>query len=104
MPCQTNENGAVLIMIIVSMVVASIVGVAMVDLSTTATYGQLSATQQDRAYYLAESGGRYAVPLVADDVMNSVTTNIICLPNSCVVFQASNEILQHITYCNRLAI
>jgi hypothetical protein len=79
-PCK-NQDGAVMIMIIISMVMASIVGVAMVELTTTATYGQLSTNHQDRAYYLAESGGRYALPLVVDDVVNGVTTNIDLLHN-----------------------
>lgn len=81
MTCHTDPKGAVMIMIIISMVLASIVGVAMVDLTTTATFGQLSATHQDRAYYMAESGGRYAVPLVVDDIVSGVTTNIDLLHN-----------------------
>ncbi len=79
--CHTDQNGAVMIMIIISMVLVAIVGVAMVDLTTTATFGQLSATHQDRTYYLAESGGRYAIPLVTSDIESGVTTNIDLLHN-----------------------
>jgi hypothetical protein len=87
---RANQSGAVMIMIIISMVLASIVGVAMVDLTTTATLGQLSATHQDRAYYLAESGGRYAIIKVRDDIKNGVTTNIDLLHNQTFTLDHGN--------------
>jgi len=77
----SGQDGAVLIMVILCIVTASIVGVAMVDLTTTSTYSQLSTSLQDRAYYLAEAGGRYAIPLVTEDIENEVTTNTALLHN-----------------------
>lgn len=45
----------------------------------TANLSETTAHFRQQAYYLAESGGRYAVPLVTDDLINGVTTGIDAL-------------------------
>ncbi|MDP2644185.1 MAG: polymer-forming cytoskeletal protein [Desulfobacterales bacterium] len=85
-----NQQGAILITIIVSMVAAAAIGAGLVSLTTTSTYGQLGAMHQDRAYYLAEAGGRYAVPLVKTDIENSQTTNINQLHNQTFTFDSAS--------------
>lgn len=46
--------------LIVTMVVLSALGAAMVSLTSTSMFGQVGANSSARAYYLAESGFRYA--------------------------------------------
>ena len=72
----SNQNGAILIWLIITMVVVSIIGSSMVYLTTSSTFGVLFANYQMRAYYAAEAGGRYAIPLVSADVQTSTTTNM----------------------------
>ena len=64
----SNQNGVILIWLILMMVVASIFGLSMVYLTTSSTQGKLFANSRMRAYYVAEAGGRYAIPLVSADI------------------------------------
>ena len=67
----SNQNGAILIWLVLMMVVASIFGLSMVYLTTSSTQGKLFANSRMRAYYVAEAGGRFAVPQVAENPVES---------------------------------
>jgi len=54
-----DQEGAVLIGLIVTMVILAVLGVAMFSLTGTSTFSQVGANSSTRAYYLAESGYRY---------------------------------------------
>jgi Tfp pilus assembly protein PilX len=56
----SNQKGAILITLIVSIVIISITYVGMQQFSTTSTYGEILANRQERAYYMAEAGINYA--------------------------------------------
>ena len=58
------QRGSILIGLIVTMVVMASLGAGMVYLTTTSTFQELFANNHARAYYLAESGGRYTTALV----------------------------------------
>ena len=64
---HSNQNGAVLIWCILIMVVVSIFGSSMIYLNVSSTYGKFFANSSMRAYYVAEAGGRYAIPKVAQN-------------------------------------
>ena len=55
-----GNKGTVLIGLIITMVVISALGAAMLPLTSTATFGQVRSNSAVRAYFLAESGFRYA--------------------------------------------
>ena len=76
-----NQRGAILIGLIISITVITGIGAAIMSLTTGSTYMEASANLQDRSYYLSESGARYALPLVKQDIQNGVTTNISQLHN-----------------------
>ncbi len=54
-----DQEGAVLIGLIITMVILAVLGVAMFSLTGTSTLSQVGANSSARAYYLAESGYRY---------------------------------------------
>ncbi|GEM_PF-666243 len=56
----TSQSGAMLIMVIISMVIMSIIGVAIYEVTTTATLNQVTAQEAPKAHYLSESGFRVA--------------------------------------------
>ena len=57
---KNNQKGSILIGIIAAMVLFAAFGTAMLSLTSTATMNQVMANSAARAYYLAESGYRYA--------------------------------------------
>lgn len=57
---QRTRRGSVLIGLIVTMVVLAALGATMLPLTNTATINQVEANSSARAYFLAESGYRYA--------------------------------------------
>jgi len=65
-PCM-NEGGALLIGLIITLTIIAIAGAAIVSITTTSTFGEIFANLHSRAYYLAESGGRYAIPMIKAD-------------------------------------
>lgn len=81
MPHRLNQRGAVLIGLIITVTIITGIGAAIMSLTTGSTLMEASANLQDRAYYLSESGGRYALPLVTQDIENGVTININQLHN-----------------------
>jgi Tfp pilus assembly protein PilX len=76
-----KEQGAMLIIIIITMVIVAMLGVGMLYLNTSATYSQLLANNQARAYWLAQSGIEYAVPIIINANNNQQTTPITGLNN-----------------------
>ena len=55
-----NHKGSVLIALIVTVVILSALGAAMVSLTSTSMFSLVGANSAARAYFLAESGYRYA--------------------------------------------
>lgn len=55
-----DQNGAMLITLIVTMVFIGLAATAMLHYSSTSTYGELLLNRQQKAHYLAESGVKYA--------------------------------------------
>ena len=65
-----NQRGSILVGVIITMVVVATLGTAMVTLTTTSTYTQVGAFDATKAYYLAEAGGRYAVPIIRQEALS----------------------------------
>lgn len=59
-----NQHGAILIGIIVAVSMVASLGAAMVSLLNTSTVTQIGSLDSTKAYYLAESGGRYAIQII----------------------------------------
>jgi len=55
-----SQKGAVLIGLIITIVLLSALGAAILPMTTTSTFSQAGANSAARAYFLAESGYRYA--------------------------------------------
>jgi|GEM_PF-980533 len=56
----SHNKGSILIGLIVTMVIMAFLGAAMVSLTTTSSLNQVYGAVSQKAYYLAESGFRYA--------------------------------------------
>ena len=63
-----NKHGAAMIFLITTILIMSVLGAAMLNLTSTSTLGQVSANHMDRAYFMAEAGGNYALGIVKDDI------------------------------------
>ncbi len=55
-----NENGSILIAIIVTMVVVSVLGAGLLSIKGTAVLNQAESNSSSNAFHLAEAGYRYA--------------------------------------------
>jgi cytoskeletal protein CcmA (bactofilin family)/Tfp pilus assembly protein PilX len=60
MNLMTRSQGSVLIALVVAMIVIGVLGAAVVSLHGTSSIHEVRANHAERAYYLAESGFRYA--------------------------------------------
>lgn len=80
-PAKGRERGAILLMLIVTMIVVSILGAGMWYLNTAATDSQMLANNQAKAVWLAQSGIEYATPIVAAAQAAGQTTPITDLNN-----------------------
>jgi prepilin-type N-terminal cleavage/methylation domain-containing protein len=69
--CRGRESGNILIGLVVTMLIFSALGVGMLSMTGTATNTQIMADSNTKAYYLAESGFRYA----AGEYLNTVDAN-----------------------------
>jgi len=58
-PSMAEKRGSILISLIITMVILSVLGAAMLSFFSTSTMSQLGGNSSMRAYYLAESGYRY---------------------------------------------
>lgn len=82
------QRGSILIGIIVTMVVMAVLGTGMLYLTTTSTFNELIYGSHSEAYFVAESGGRYAKAVIRDAYANDKTKlNTI---NANQVFTLSN--------------
>jgi hypothetical protein len=62
-PVLKNQDGALLIGLIITMVIIAIAGAAAMQLTTGSSLTELFQNNSLKAFYLAESGARYAAPL-----------------------------------------
>jgi hypothetical protein len=76
-----DSKGLILIGLIVTMTAIAILAAGMLYITTTGTYGELFANRQARAYYLAESGGRYALQRFIADETKIDTLTVYSLSN-----------------------
>ena len=82
------QRGSILIGIIITMVIMSVLGTGMLYLTTTSTFNELIYGSHSEAYFVAESGGRYAKAVIRDAYANDKTKlNTI---NANQVFTLSN--------------
>lgn len=65
--CLAGSKGSVLIGAIVAVVIMAALGAGMVGLLSTSAFHEVRANYGERAYYLAESGFRYAVSMYESD-------------------------------------
>jgi Tfp pilus assembly protein PilX len=72
---RSRQKGSILIGIIITMVIMASLGAGMVYLTTTSTFQGLFGNNQARAYYAAESGGRYAMA----EIRYAYTTSLASL-------------------------
>ena len=70
---RPRQKGSILIGLIITMVVMASLGAGMVYLTTTSTFNELFANNNARAYYAAESGGRYALSVIRDAYATDTT-------------------------------
>ncbi|MFC1579635.1 hypothetical protein ACFL4N_01845 [Thermodesulfobacteriota bacterium] len=70
----SDQRGALLVSLILTLTIVAILGAVMIEMTTTSTLGELFANRQQRAYYLAESGGRYAIPQILTDSVLAETS------------------------------
>lgn len=75
LPILGNNRGAALVYLIGVILVMSILGAAMLNLSTTSVVGQVSANHTERAYFIAEAGINYALPLIKADIESDAVFN-----------------------------
>ena len=84
----SSFRASILIGIIVTMVVMAVLGTGMLYLTTTSTFNELIYGSHSEAYFVAESGGRYAKAVIRDAYANDKTKlNTI---NANQVFTLSN--------------
>lgn len=57
---QSGQNGSLLLGLIGTILVFGVLGAAMLSMTTSSTFNQISGNASTRAYYLAEAGMRYA--------------------------------------------
>jgi hypothetical protein len=75
-PPIKNQKGAILIGLIITMVIMSISAAATYKLTSGSTLTELFKNNNLSAYYLAESGARYAAPLVMSDLNGATGTTV----------------------------
>ena len=55
-----DQKGSVLVVLVIAIIIFALLGAAMLSLTSTSAVNQVLAYSSSRAYYLAESGFRYA--------------------------------------------
>ncbi|MFH1125273.1 MAG: hypothetical protein V1758_16575 [Pseudomonadota bacterium] len=68
-----DQRGFLLVGLIITMLIISVLGAALLTFTTTSTFSGLFANRQSRAYYLSESGARYAIPRIQADRVQAVS-------------------------------
>ena len=64
---HSQKKGSVFISIVVAMLILGVLGTALVSFSRSSEHSYLSANSKSRAYYLAESGLRYAQKVFCEE-------------------------------------
>jgi Tfp pilus assembly protein PilX len=72
-PLPSRQKGSILIGLIITMVIMAVLAGGMVYLTTTSTFSELFSNSNTRAYYAAESGGRFASSVIRDAYANDLT-------------------------------
>jgi prepilin-type N-terminal cleavage/methylation domain-containing protein len=67
LPSLRGNRGTILISLIITMVIMALLSVAMVSLFSTSVIGAIPPQISQRAYYIAESGKRYAIKAYIDN-------------------------------------
>ena len=70
-----KQNGTLLVGIVISITTISILAASALYLTTGSNLGELFSNNHMRAYYLAESGGNFAIPQIKQDHA-AATTNL----------------------------
>jgi predicted CXXCH cytochrome family protein len=73
LPVASCQRGAVLLTVLLTMVIFSILGASMLSTTATSTLNQVYANQAMKAYYLAESGCRYAASNLRTSPVDCIT-------------------------------
>ena len=73
--CAANNRGSVLIGIVIVMVIVGAMGAVLLTMNATSSVNQFGSMDGFRAFYLAESGGQYAIPVINKNI-NSPDTLI----------------------------
>ena len=68
----SRQHGSILIGLIITMVVMASLAAGMVYVTTTSTFQELLANNNAKAYYAAESGGRYASSLARSALSHGI--------------------------------
>jgi hypothetical protein len=63
-----NDRGSVLIGIVIVMVIVGAMGGALLTMNSTSSVSQFGSMDGFRAFYLAESGGQYAIPVINKNI------------------------------------
>jgi hypothetical protein len=63
-----NNRGSALIGVVIAMVIVGAMGGIMVTMNATSSVNQFGSMDGFRAFYLAESGGRYAIPVINKNI------------------------------------
>lgn len=66
----SGQRGSMLVGLIITLIIISVLGAAMLSFFSTSTMSQLSGNSSMQAYYLAESGFRYADGVLSDTSMS----------------------------------
>lgn len=88
---RSRQKGSILVGIVITMVVMATLGAGMVFLTTTSTFNELFANNHARAYYLAESGARYASSLLRQDLASGSTLSISLNSPAVTTFTLANN-------------
>ena len=65
---ENRRNGAVLVVVVLSMIAAAVVGAAILAKATSARYERVQFGIANKAYYLAESGAAYVCARAAAEI------------------------------------
>ena len=86
---RLDNKGSVLVGLIITMVILAALGAAMVSMTSTSMFGQVGANSSARAYFLAESGYRYAENMYlnpgtgsSDDALENLHDKTFTLKNN----------------------
>lgn len=76
------QSGGVLLWLIFMLLLAAALCTGLLYLSDSSNIAKSNAYYKEKAYYLAQSGGMYAVSLVNEDLNNGNTTNITAIKST----------------------